>query len=173
MKYDQPTNNDRVKQLINTYGANPDSWPADEREAAVALLKNASELQSLLGPAKELDNLLTIDKQTTTLRTEYASVLANKVSTIVKSESATSSRVLPMLRNFLYPRYAIAFSVLLVAILVIYMTPGHQTELNIAQSEFDRWMLAQVTGVTFEEETPVELGFMELVELEVDADLSI
>jgi hypothetical protein len=48
----------RLRQLLDAYGASPDRWPAEERAAAVALLADSVEVQSQRDAAACLDALL-------------------------------------------------------------------------------------------------------------------
>ena len=49
---------DRVRALIDAYGADPGRWPADERETALALLSREPELARHAEEARALDGLL-------------------------------------------------------------------------------------------------------------------
>jgi hypothetical protein len=52
----------RFRQILDCYGSSPSSWPEDERQAALNLLKNSAELRALQDEAllldKPLDKLL-------------------------------------------------------------------------------------------------------------------
>jgi len=49
---------ERLRQLLDAYGAGPDRWPPDEREAALALLENSSEARAERDSAARLDTVL-------------------------------------------------------------------------------------------------------------------
>ncbi len=49
---------ERVKQIIDAYGASPDRWPASERAEAQALLARDAGLQAYAREASEVDALL-------------------------------------------------------------------------------------------------------------------
>lgn len=57
---DRPRSTDleRFETLVETYGADTQTWPASERESAAALLERSSEAQRMLDQATELDALL-------------------------------------------------------------------------------------------------------------------
>jgi hypothetical protein len=50
----------RLRELLDSYGAAPERWPAAEREAAQALLANDADAQRLQREAAELDGLLDV-----------------------------------------------------------------------------------------------------------------
>lgn len=49
---------DRVRELIDAFGADSRKWPVEERDAAMALLKTQEALQSYAQDATSLDALL-------------------------------------------------------------------------------------------------------------------
>jgi negative regulator of sigma E activity len=48
----------RLRELLEAYGADPGRWPADERPAAIALLRDDPEAQRLQRRAAAIDSLL-------------------------------------------------------------------------------------------------------------------
>lgn len=53
-----PTTLERLKALLDAYGASPDRWPTDERAGAEALLKSNSGAQVLAADTQRFDALL-------------------------------------------------------------------------------------------------------------------
>lgn len=51
-------NIERLKTIIETYGSDSDSWPDEERQAALALLKRSDEGSRLIIEAQRFDRLL-------------------------------------------------------------------------------------------------------------------
>ena len=49
---------ERVEQLLECYGADPNSWPDDERATASALILHSDRLKQLQKEAEQLDKLL-------------------------------------------------------------------------------------------------------------------
>jgi hypothetical protein len=49
---------ERLRQLLDAYGAGPDRWPPEEREAALAFLENSSEARAERDRAARLDAVL-------------------------------------------------------------------------------------------------------------------
>jgi hypothetical protein len=48
---------DRLQEILDAYGADPHRWPADERDAAAALLVATPALREAAGEAQRLDRL--------------------------------------------------------------------------------------------------------------------
>ena len=48
----------RFEQLLESYGANADRWPAGERDAALAFAQTSPDAQRLLDEAAQLDGML-------------------------------------------------------------------------------------------------------------------
>ena len=48
----------RLAEVLAAYGADPARWPAAERDRLVAYVESASDLQSLLIEAREIDQIL-------------------------------------------------------------------------------------------------------------------
>ena len=53
-----PLSQTRAQEILNAYGATPERWPEEERQALVELLAQSPELQTIQKTAIELDNLL-------------------------------------------------------------------------------------------------------------------
>ena len=53
-----PLSHARAMDILNTYGAAPERWPAQERDALIELLKSSDELQTVQKTAGDLDSLL-------------------------------------------------------------------------------------------------------------------
>ena len=49
---------DRLEALLEAYGADPERWPAAERDQAVALLASSAEARALQREAATLDRML-------------------------------------------------------------------------------------------------------------------
>jgi hypothetical protein len=49
---------ERLKQILEAYGSEPTRWPANEREAAKALLDDLPQARTWLEEARRLDGLL-------------------------------------------------------------------------------------------------------------------
>jgi hypothetical protein len=49
---------DRLREILDAYGAAPERWPAAERDAALALLAESAAARALVDAARRLDALL-------------------------------------------------------------------------------------------------------------------
>lgn len=58
MKTTTPVSLTRLRELLDTYGADPGRWPADERMAAEALLADSPEARNWREAARSLDAIL-------------------------------------------------------------------------------------------------------------------
>ena len=175
METKQSMNKQRVYQLIDAYGANPEHWPAEERAAAQDLLSTSSELQDVQRSAAELDNYFELDRQYSDISQHQAEMLARQVTGKIASDSVKPSFVNVLIGYLIQPRYTIAFSTLLFVAIAVSIYPTSEPEYyDYSQNAFDDWMIEEVTGVTVANDSPTEFGFMELVELEqVETDSSI
>ncbi|NKB22361.1 MAG: hypothetical protein GKS01_17885 [Alphaproteobacteria bacterium] len=54
----EPMTLDRMRDLIEAYGAEPDRWPSSERERALLFLETSKEAQDILAESKVLDTAL-------------------------------------------------------------------------------------------------------------------
>lgn len=50
----------RLRALLDAYGARPERWPSDEREAAVAFLAESTQARALQAAAARMDALLDV-----------------------------------------------------------------------------------------------------------------
>ena len=53
-----PMTLERLKALLDAYGASPDRWPVDERPGAEALLKDNRDAQALAADTRRFDTVL-------------------------------------------------------------------------------------------------------------------
>jgi len=167
-------NKQRVLELFDIYGAHPESWPAEERAAAEVLLASSSELQQSQKTALVLDEYLDLDRQQADISQHQAEALTKKTLRLVAGEPKLKPPLFKhLLRNLISPRYAIAFSALFAIIVVVNVTIKPQTEEDYASTEFDNWMLTQLTGVVADDNDIEDLGFIDLVELESKMDSTI
>ena len=173
MENNRSMNNDRVKKIIDAYGGVSDNWPAEERDAALDLVSASDELQKLQRIALDLDGYIQLDSQLTTITARQANNVATRLYSQAPDKSETESLLKRLLSSLLIPRYALAFSLLLSTAVVLYMSQPAQQQDELAQVEFDSWMLSQVMDIDVDDRDSLEFDFMELVELEVEAGSNI
>jgi len=150
-------NQERVERLLECYGANPKSWPDDERATALALIQHSDHLKQLQSKAAQLDQLLVEDPITTdvadsALLDRIVSVLPaqdqvkrrnwwSKHSNLGKSSVANSGWIGMIAASVAV--FAITFSIVE---LHSSRTPRQQNVLT--QQQLDNWMWSQIGGDT-------------------------
>ena len=67
---------DRLEALLEAYGADPERWPAAEREPAVALLARSAEARAMQREAARLDRMLDLAAPPTPSPELLADILA-------------------------------------------------------------------------------------------------
>jgi hypothetical protein len=83
---------ERLRQLLDAYGGNPDRWPQEEREAALALLETSPEARAARDRAADLDAIL--DRAPAE---EAPSDLATRILNTAPTEPAKPGTVVPFL----------------------------------------------------------------------------
>ncbi|MDH5437037.1 MAG: hypothetical protein OEX83_09780 [Gammaproteobacteria bacterium] len=154
-------NRERVKKLIDCYGADTDRWPQKELAAAIRLLDASPELIAYQDEARTLDKLLT--GHSVAMITD-TNVLASRIMDNLPQQSRPSKTG--------YIRYASAAAIALVFATTWLLQPttsdipfSEPTE--IAQTEFEQWAWEETFDQTpmamidYEEPTD-ELSFMEI-----------
>ena len=181
----------RLKQLLDCYGSESSSWPEDERQAAISLLKGSPELKHYREELRELDkhlsqfqveeNLAVDQPAIQSLEKRILSQLPEQTSTRDSSDiiQNSSNNVAPV-KHIHRSRFwigSIAASLFIVGLSagVIHqlLSPGQNSinpQISKAQNdtEFARWAWEEVTGEPLmidSESDPATL--LALVELEL------
>jgi hypothetical protein len=95
---------DRLRSLIDAYGAEPARWPADERAAALLLLANSVEARAYVHEAEALDAMLNRAPLRPTVTVDPA-VLAARITRTPRQHPA--ARVVWFARpSFGWPNFA-------------------------------------------------------------------
>lgn len=170
---------ERVKRILECYGSNPETWPEDEKVAALSLIQHSRELHDLQQQTAELDNLLKSADSVVAINDEPGSdELLNKiVNALPEQDRKPDPRFANHLPNSKKSFFdlnhslgAIAASLAVVAISmsIVTLSPTNiNPEASVAssQSVLDEWMWEQVMGEPADEaEEP--LSMMALLELE-------
>jgi hypothetical protein len=161
---------ERVKIILECYGADPAHWPQDERRAALSLLDQSVELQTLQQDAIHLDKLLLQTPGDLPLSDDASATLVSRIVEqlpIQQPLSPHSRRNAQQLRRQHWS-IAAAAAVLLLAIPVFTQMQGtkpDQAPEQVALADYEQWLWEDITGdaVSKDNET---LDFMALVELE-------
>jgi len=153
-------NHERVKTLIDCYGADTQRWPVEERADAVAVLMSSSELMAYRAEAASLDKILHTNGSD-----EDYSALADRILADLPRQKPERNHKSPFV-------FALAASVALVFVTTLMMKPElTETPLSgtqdIAQTEFDQWAMEETFDQTpiamnNSDEVPVEWPFMEI-----------
>jgi hypothetical protein len=170
---------ERVRQILETYGGNPDGWPEAERQAAAQRIQASTELQQLQQQAIELDSL--IDAADTTAATDPAREqmlmerilqdLPAQAQNVTDLQQARNSRGLPRRLRLPALLSAIAASVIVFTVLVQQPASVMQPQVSPGQQAFEQWAWAEITDQLPDDDLSVDQGvdgFMGLVDLESD-----
>lgn len=153
----------RVQQLIECYGTSYSAWPADEREAAIAILNKSPELQQARQEEARLDTIL---KQNATTQTYDIHALSRQITAHLPAQKQTDR---PGLFAYLVSLASLPILVptaaaLLLAIGVILLQPGSPVATDTL---FELWAWQDITGQSVAtDHDAADADFMDLVELE-------
>ena len=67
---------ERLRQILDAFGADPARWPKAERDSALALLAHSPEAQRLREEARQLDSVLNEASEAIELRLDVKGVVA-------------------------------------------------------------------------------------------------
>ena len=155
---------ERVKTLLECYGADPANWPQDERSAALSLLNQSSDLQAQQQEAGRLDNLLRQTPQDLPLSDDDSTVLVSRIV-----DQLPDQAVQPESHSHrTHWSIAAAAAILLLATPVIIQMQSVQPEQppeQLALADYELWLWEDVTGDAIAKDNET-LDFMALVELE-------
>jgi len=173
---------ERVEQLLECYGADPKSWPDDERATASALILHSDHLKQLQKEAEHLDKLLVqADVAVLTDSSANLSDAANValVERIIKNLPAQGKAARQSLRdssnstrksvcstsNWLSMAAAsIAVIVVTFSIVELSSLHSHKPQNVHTQQELDNWMWTQIgNDVDNDEDEPLTvMSFLEM-----------
>lgn len=152
---------DRVTGLIEAYGGNPQSWPVQERDAAIKLVKSSPLLQRQIYEAEQLDEML-LARPVDEIVDE--ALLARIVDNLPEQPVVSDVVVKP--GRLQYWPTAIAAAVTGVAIMLVVMN-GPQQEMQheqLALQEIDYWLWQDVTDqVSFDSSEELPTDFMSML----------
>jgi hypothetical protein len=172
-------NSDRVIELLECYGANADGWPDDERTAAIALIRNSTELQHRQLDAQKLDDVMDVYNVRQSIHTRAKMEVVNRI--VGQLPEQTRQNIKPInhrpathakRQTKAWQKYGMAAAlaaVLITALVVIEQPSPTQPQLatNASQNVVDQWMWQEIYGTTPPQgETEEPLTFMALVDME-------
>lgn len=143
---------ERLSVLIDAYGVDPRRWPAQERQAAEALLAASAAAQERLRGAARLDQLLS----TRLPEIEPSAVLRNRILASVKPQSrpvANWRMQLVEALAVLFPRGQATpqFAVLALALAIGIGAGVANVDLDVGSSDLTVQLAAAANPVYFEE----------------------
>ncbi|WP_455223549.1 hypothetical protein [Kaarinaea lacus] len=158
---------ERVVELLDCYGADPEAWPDDERVTALALIQHSTQLQNLQKEAKQLDQFLSTGAMQSRTDEPVDMQLVSRITANLPAQEKTSDKLLrhgrkPSLLDFSswtgMVAATIAVFVITVSIMELHPSSTSEQQYNESQAELDYWMWQQVTGeVDNEEEEPLNM----------------
>ena len=185
----------RLQQLLDCYGSSPSSWPEDERQAALSLLKGSPELITVRDQTQSLDNQLaqihelehnTVDQTAVqSLQQRIMNQLpeqelpgrnnsASCNKNITKGEGSTHH---PQRSKVWIGSIAASLFIVSLSAGVIHQlfSPAHdpvsQQSSNIANNDFAQWAWEDITGESLAVETDNEpTTLLALVDMEFLAE---
>lgn len=156
---------ERVVELLDCYGADPEAWPDDERATALALIQHSTQLKNLQEEAKRLDQLLTsgampshepVDMQLVSRIT--ANLPMQEKASDQLSRHGRKSSLFDVSSWAGMVAATIAVFVITVSIMELRTSSTSERQYDTAQAELDYWMWQQVTGeADNEEEEPLTM----------------
>jgi hypothetical protein len=161
---------ERVMELLDCYGADPQAWPEDERTTALALIQHSTELKNLQKEARKLDRFLVGDNMQPAFAGPADKQLVSRIvsslpAQIAGGQNVRQQRDKPGRRPlFDFSNWigmvaaSVAVFVITVSIMELNPTSVSQPQNGISQAELDYWMWQQVTGeVENEDEEPLTM----------------
>lgn len=168
---------ERVAELFDCYGANPELWPDDERATALALIQNSSELQGLQQEAEQLDQFLIRGDDKLETNAPVDSKLVARIVDHLPAQNnsrqldSTSGRKHSRRSFFNFNGWigmaAASVAVLVISVSILNLQPSSvpHEQPRLVQTELDEWMWEQVTGeVDNDDEEPITM--MALLEMD-------
>jgi len=158
---------ERVVELLDCYGADPEAWPDDERITALALIQHSSQLKDLQSEARELDNFLCGGDARRSANESVDMRLVSRITANLPAQEKTSQKSLHRGRKsslFDFGSWTgmvaatIAVFVITVSIVELHPSSTGEKQSGASQAELDYWMWQQVTGeADNEDEDPLTM----------------
>jgi hypothetical protein len=172
-------NFDRVIELLECYGTNADCWPEDERAAAIALIKNSTELQQRQLDAEQLDDVMDVYNVRQSIHTRAKIETVNRIVGQLPEQDRQNIKPInhrpatyATQQTKAWQKYGMAAAlaaIFITALVVIEQPSPTQPQLVSNTSEYvvDQWMWQEIYGTMPPQgESEEPLTFMALVDLE-------
>jgi hypothetical protein len=158
---------ERVVELLDCYGADPEAWPDDERITALALIHHSSQLKKLQNEARVLDNFLCGSGATHRADEPVDMQLVSRITANLPPQEKASRQSLQRGRkSSLFDvgswtgMVAATIAVFVITVSIVELHPSSTTakQSDVSQAELDYWMWQQVTGeADNEDEDPLTM----------------
>jgi hypothetical protein len=167
---------ERVKALLECYGADANAWPDDERASAQALIQHSDELQALRKQERELDELLLSGNDASAGQAPADSALVARIVDNLPEQKPSAKGARPHASRYRtsalnHPRNWLSLAAAAATVFVISVAIMDLESTSVSQqpapvtAEMDEWMWEQVTGDPLDDEEE-PMTFMSLVEME-------
>jgi len=159
---------DRVRDLLDAYGANSENWPENEQVPMQEAIDSSFELQKCLSEVKRFDKLFTQSQATPVADAQLVNRIMNALPEQDSADSSQVVRISDWFKQLLRPELlsALAASVLVTLLLVNQMAV--EPKLPVDDSElFEQWVAFQSTDQAIDETVNDEdADYMEMIALE-------
>lgn len=166
MKLHERINEHRAREIILSYGASPEAWPAEVRLAVQMLIKVNASLQHLLKSETLLDHYLASERPRVI---DDTGQLAKRILAGLPERNVTVKRtLLDKVADYFSPKTFITAtaSIVFAIAVVIYNIPGNDISQQSDQA-FEQWVWYDITSQQLvSDNTAAELSFMDMIELE-------
>lgn len=165
----------RVRELLDAYGSNPAAWPAEEREAALAVLSRSAALQAHQAHVSTLDNIIAQDRavQIQNIGTPHALQQRILAGLPVRSQHPVHAHGFwqNLFASLFTPRLAFALATFMAVAVMVYLQIPPDAQLANHNNEFEQWAWYDITDQTLGNQGEVaSLSMMDLIELEINED---
>jgi len=157
---------ERVIELLDCYGADPDAWPDDERITALALIQHSSQLKDLQNEARALDNFLCEGDAKHRADEPVDMQLLSRITANLPPQEKTGKSLHRGRKPSLFDvgnwtgMVAATIAVFVITVSIVELHPSSTTakQSGASQAELDYWMWQQVTGeADNEDEDPLTM----------------
>ena len=180
----KPVTQTRIKELLECYGSSASSWPAEERQAALNLLKGSPELTRLREQTQSLDQAFMEHRVREISHTDQQAVqsLQQRILHQLPDQELPEShedRPAPHPHRFGLWTRSIAASIFIASLTFGVINQLYNPEnssraqpaTDMASNEFDQWAWEDITGESTESESEADpTNLYALVALELPAE---
>ena len=165
MKQHKSMDEQRAGEILLSYGASPDAWPADERLALQSLLEQNPALQNIQAREHFLDQFIAHDKQSSQENTQK---LADRIIVgLPDKHQSVKTNLFGIIADYLSIRTLVAAAAATIFAVSIMLSNLPVTPTLESDPLFEQWAWQDITNQELTgESVSTELGFMDLIELE-------